>query len=116
MDTCVAPDSHDADDDQRLKTIQRLWHELQATPEGSEKYEDLVRRIRQEADLFWGRTIPPDPEPSPRHPSPLRCPNCQSEKTIQTLARPTERMFFCSRCGHSWIVESNDHDRGTSER
>ncbi len=32
------------------------------------------------------------------------CPSCKSAKTIQTLARTEERMFFCSVCEHAWIV------------
>ena len=128
-------------DDQRLTIIQCLWRELKATREGCEEYEDLIRRIRKEADLVRRGTgltssskVPPRlgsaplevgdcrssnrsntnsaPGSRPEFPGtpqamaagPPPCPNCESVKTIQTLARTEERMFFCSVCEHAWIV------------
>jgi len=127
--------------DQRLTTIQCLWRKLKATREGCEEYEDLIRRIRKEADLVRRGTgltssskVPPPlgsapievgecrpsnrsntnsaPGSRPEIPGtpqamaagPPPCPNCKSVKTIQTLARTEERMFFCSVCEHAWIV------------
>jgi hypothetical protein len=41
-----------SDSPARLKRIQQLWIELQATKRDSHEYEELSARIRQEADAF----------------------------------------------------------------
>ena len=47
------PDSpQPADNRERLSLIQRLWLQLQATPKGSNHYNALMARIRQETDAF----------------------------------------------------------------
>jgi conjugal transfer/entry exclusion protein len=50
--TTQAPASGGDDHERRLNRIKQLWAELQSVQMNTPEYDDLVKRIRREADAF----------------------------------------------------------------
>jgi hypothetical protein len=48
------------DNSERLALIKRLWLELKATPEGTQEYKALIKRVGREAEAFRAALDPGD--------------------------------------------------------